>query len=66
VVVGSFSQERFIEWGRWGKVLVEVLEGLGVGGIESGHVSLDRKGGNGVGSSILNERSTDGAFEGLE
>ena len=45
MVVGNFSQEKFIEWGRWGKVVVEVLEGLGVDGIESGLVSLDRKGG---------------------
>jgi len=44
-MVGSFLlQERFIERGRWGEVVVEVLEGLGVGGVESGLVSLDRKG----------------------
>lgn len=65
MVVGVFFQEGFIEWGRWGEVLVEVLEGLGIGGVESGLVSFDRKG-EWVGSSLLNECSTDGAFKGLE
>ena len=42
----GFVREIFIEPGRWWEVMVEVLEGLDVGGVESGLVSLDRKGGD--------------------